>query len=315
MAANPGTGFSTFIAPSAAPAALPGMPGNAGNYPVPSAVPAPPPGQPGYHNHASNFYYESMPVTSAAPSPRTGQEIIRAAKLRVLERHYEETLNQMIQLEKDALTAPPEERAKMEASAQAMRAFLTKLEADLMPLADRPKNASTSQSPPSATPRMLGIDAAPRTETLAPPPVIDPPKQATPERLDPVPRTPGGAAADPTAPAPKKSKDGEALRAAYEKLERAHTLYREGAMSEQDFITAQRDFSIAVAQGNQVKVAEAHLTEAKQFFDLAERNHLRIDRPDTAAAELEAAQQRLLEAQKQLERARDTARQFNRQGM
>lgn len=154
---------------------MPGMPGNAGNYPkaAPSAMPALPPGQPGYHNHASNFFYDAVPSSSAAPSPRTGQEIIRAAKLRVLERHYEETLNQMIQLEKDALTASPEERAKMEASAQAMRAFLSKLETELLPLAEPPKETLGAPGIPGGSGSSDDKPAATATPEAAPHPAIN----------------------------------------------------------------------------------------------------------------------------------------------
>jgi WD40 repeat protein len=78
------------------------------------------------------------------PTANRGLEIIRETKLKVLQRHYEETLNETVQLERKALSAPPDERAKMEEQAKAMRAFLSKLETDLQSLADQPAPVKTT---------------------------------------------------------------------------------------------------------------------------------------------------------------------------
>jgi hypothetical protein len=123
---------------------------------------------------------------ASAPVPQTGQEIIRQAKLRVLQRHYEDTLNQMIQLEKDALAAPPEEREKMEASAKAMREFLNKLESELLPLADGPKRVFTTPAIPDRSQRPVGSE------------ILDPPKPA------PAPIRAGSSDAAPTAEKPER---------------------------------------------------------------------------------------------------------------
>jgi hypothetical protein len=68
------------------------------------------------------------------PKTSTGQSLIRETKLKVLQKHYESALNETIQLEKTALSAEPEERAKAEAKAKSMRDFLHKLEAELQTL-------------------------------------------------------------------------------------------------------------------------------------------------------------------------------------
>jgi hypothetical protein len=86
----------------------------------------------------------SQPAREVNPSPayeppaNRGKEIIRESKLKVLQRQYEQTLNETIQLEKNALSAGFEERAKMETQAQAMREFLSRLEAELQSLGEFP---------------------------------------------------------------------------------------------------------------------------------------------------------------------------------
>jgi multidrug resistance efflux pump len=96
-------------------------------------------------------------------SARTGPEIIREAKVKVLRNHYEETLSETIQLEKAALSASPEERSNIDAKAKAHRDFLGKLEADLDALATPPKTAAAEKSPPLKA--IPGLDVPSSAET------------------------------------------------------------------------------------------------------------------------------------------------------
>jgi hypothetical protein len=88
------------------------------------------------------------------PKTSPGQSLIRETKLKVLQKHYESALNETIQLEKAALSAEPEERAKMEAKAKSMRDFLGKLEADLATVT--PKTTAAGKPP-----RMVAVPELP----------------------------------------------------------------------------------------------------------------------------------------------------------
>ncbi len=175
-AANIGGGVIGLSALPPLPAPVPvaptsvQVPGTPGNFGVGAAPETAAPGGGLFLHHVVRSAGSDEPsafAASSAPMPRNGQEIIREAKLRVLQRHYEETLNQMIQLEKDALSASPEDREKMEATAQAMQAFLSKLEAELVPLADRPKGARTTPAILDPTPRP-GTSSSAETQPSAP---------------------------------------------------------------------------------------------------------------------------------------------------
>lgn len=84
-------------------------------------------------------------ASPGAPAPaRTGPDIIREAKLKVLQQHYEKTFQECIQLEKDLLLATPEERPKIEATARALKSFLAMLEAELLPLTGKPAPRKTT---------------------------------------------------------------------------------------------------------------------------------------------------------------------------
>lgn len=94
------------------------------------------------------------------PKATTGQDIIRDAKLQVLRENYEETLSEAVRLEKAALSVEPEERAKMERKARALRDFLQKLEMESQPLA-KPTTGSTSSAPTiPAKPEPKALEAA-----------------------------------------------------------------------------------------------------------------------------------------------------------
>jgi hypothetical protein len=109
------------------------------------------------HSHDAHDIADSHSVSGTlSPAPQTGLDIIRELKLKILRRHYEKTLDETIQLEKDALLAAPEERPRMEATATALRTFLAKLEADLLPLTGQPTPAREA-----AIPAIPGLDIVP----------------------------------------------------------------------------------------------------------------------------------------------------------
>jgi hypothetical protein len=150
--------------PEVAPPTPPVAPGK----PVPPAPPVPPAkitkAKPKWTQREPLVDEWNYPVNAKTP-PRRGQEIVRQTKLKVLQKHYEQTLNETIQLEKAAISAAPDDRAKMEEHAKAMRNFVSKLESDLEALGDQVANGWTTSEPskmryesedvPSAKPKYL----------------------------------------------------------------------------------------------------------------------------------------------------------------
>jgi transposase-like protein len=149
----PGAGVPTTLPAIPGFDVIPGAAPGPEPKPIPRAIPSlePIPGD------------ASVGPIKREPSARTGPEIIREAKLKVLRKHYEETLSETIQLEKAALSASLEERSKMEAKATAMRGFLGKLEADLNALAKQSGTTRKSSGLPSV-PRVPGLDSPPEAE-------------------------------------------------------------------------------------------------------------------------------------------------------
>ena len=72
------------------------------------------------------------------PAIRPGHDIIRQTKLKVLQRHYETVVNELVELEKAVLTAPADQRDAMAAKLKALGDFAAKLEADVEKLDAHP---------------------------------------------------------------------------------------------------------------------------------------------------------------------------------
>ena len=79
-----------------------------------------------------------------APVPRA-EGIIRDAKLKTLQRHYETAFAEFMEIEKALVTASSEERDTLSAKAQALRGFADKLEDEIRKLGDNAAPAGATQ--------------------------------------------------------------------------------------------------------------------------------------------------------------------------
>lgn len=70
----------------------------------------------------------SAPSVARVSGGRTAQDVIREAKLKVLQRHYEETLGDLMKLDKAAISAKPEQLEKSQRQARALREYLSSVE-------------------------------------------------------------------------------------------------------------------------------------------------------------------------------------------
>ncbi len=151
----PNTPRSAQISPYVAVAPAPGAPpavGIPGMRTAPAAAAA---SVPGGMSRPEDGY--SPATVRVAPAVRTGRDIIRETKLKVLQKHLEETLNESFRLERAALSDEPDERVKTEAKAKAMKDFAGKLEAEIQSL--------SSQAPPVGA-RVLTDPADPGQEGM-----------------------------------------------------------------------------------------------------------------------------------------------------
>jgi hypothetical protein len=85
-------------------------------------------------------------VFAPAPTPiPRAEEIIRDAKLKVLQRHYETAFAEFMEIEKALVTASSEERDTLSAKAKALRGFADKLEDEIRKLGDNAVPATATQ--------------------------------------------------------------------------------------------------------------------------------------------------------------------------
>ena len=81
-----------------------------------------------------------------APIPRA-EGIIREAKLKMLQHHYETTFAEFMEIEKALVTASSEEHDTLSAKAKALRGFADKLEDEIRKLGDNATGPATTTQP------------------------------------------------------------------------------------------------------------------------------------------------------------------------
>ena len=84
--------------------------------------------------------YRSMEEFPTAPAVSRADQIIREAKLRAVQRHFEMALGEAMDLEKALLDAPAERREMMEAKFKALQGFTAGLESQIRSLTGGPES-------------------------------------------------------------------------------------------------------------------------------------------------------------------------------
>jgi hypothetical protein len=279
-AVGPSVSSGTSVTPERKKPA-PGRPPMAGAFPGASGPPV---------------FTAALDAGNQHARPRTGQDIIREAKLKVLQKHYEETLSETIRLERTALSAEPEERAKMEATAKAMRDFLAKLEADLGALAPPP--AKTSAAPLQTHPVIHPSGSSSEIDVLGgDPPVIGASGTPTVPGLESL-GSGGGASLHELSP------DGSLVASARAELDKIKALETLGQAPKLDIIKAETrlKWAEATAVGDRAGAARAMRDGLRQRLEV-----VRSFVPSGAATPAEVAEiereLRMAEADLQLQKA------------
>ena len=151
------------------PPSADGLPGAAAEDPFtprissglpPGVTPVLPPGHPPLTSS------EPMIGSAMRPGPaiRPGHDIIRQTKLKVLQRHYETVVNELVELEKAMLTAPADQREAMAAKLKALSDFAAKLEGDVEKLDAHP---AVVVAPPPGTAFPPGLRSIPGSYSAA----------------------------------------------------------------------------------------------------------------------------------------------------
>jgi hypothetical protein len=118
---------------------------------------------------AANPFYRNG-TTAFAPEPASApraDQIIRDAKLKVLQRSYETTFSEFMEMEKALVTAPAEDRDALAAKAKALRGFAERLEDEIHKLGDTAIPATATQ-PRKTGKNLPSLARPPRAIGLAP---------------------------------------------------------------------------------------------------------------------------------------------------
>lgn len=84
------------------------------------------------------------PMGRWSPVVPRAEEIIRDAKLKVLQHHYETAFAEFMEIEKALVTASSEERETLAAKAKALRGFADRLEDEIRKLGDNELPTTTA---------------------------------------------------------------------------------------------------------------------------------------------------------------------------